>query len=281
MNAYSYAHNNPVTKSDPTGLRPAGPTDGGASADDAWARDRGMNAGYVLKNGKYVWVQTPKKDKASQKKYAAYQANPSNYKVYHYNAKVAAASKAAAEARAADRAKAAQEQRRKEDGIFGSITKGNWSNAWENAKESTKDAFDYASTYSNTSGICVSAGGAIGLGIEFTGCIIGTKRPDGKTDYSLSGTFEEQVGPGVGGAATLSAVYSNADDIDQIRGEAAGMGGTVGYGLAFNGSHRGTFGTRNSRGDIVHSFTQGVGAGYGAEANFGSGVTGVHKLFTW
>ncbi len=45
-----------------------------------------MTGGYTKKNGKWVWKQTPLKDKASQKKYADYRANPSTYKVYHYDA---------------------------------------------------------------------------------------------------------------------------------------------------------------------------------------------------
>ncbi|MFF1700003.1 RHS repeat-associated core domain-containing protein [Streptomyces sp. NPDC058257] len=36
MNACSYAHNSPLTKSDPDGLRPMGPTDHGPSGDAAW-----------------------------------------------------------------------------------------------------------------------------------------------------------------------------------------------------------------------------------------------------
>ncbi|MFC5767408.1 RHS repeat-associated core domain-containing protein [Actinacidiphila bryophytorum] len=81
MNAYSYAHNNPVTKSDPDGTRPLGPTDGGTTTDNAWANDRGMSAGWHYKNGRWVWGQTPKKDKASRKKYAHYRANPTHYMI--------------------------------------------------------------------------------------------------------------------------------------------------------------------------------------------------------
>ncbi|MGW6294636.1 RHS repeat-associated core domain-containing protein [Streptomyces sp. NPDC055058] len=62
MNAYSYAHNNPLTKSDPDGLRPDGPAGGNSVNDDRWANDRGMTAGYTKKNSKWVWKQTPKKD---------------------------------------------------------------------------------------------------------------------------------------------------------------------------------------------------------------------------
>ncbi|MEE1742965.1 RHS repeat-associated core domain-containing protein, partial [Streptomyces sp. JV184] len=108
MNAYSYAHNNPLTKSDPDGLRPDGPAGGASYNDDAWARDRGMNAGYTLKGSKWVWHQTPKKDPESQFLYAAYRQNTSGYLINDYYAKQRA--NKAAEYRA--QAKLA-EQRRK------------------------------------------------------------------------------------------------------------------------------------------------------------------------
>jgi hypothetical protein len=89
-----------------------------------------MTAGWTKKNSKWVWKQTPKKDKASQKKYAAYRANPTTYKVYYsnyYKAKAAAQLKQAqarAKAQAIARAKAAEAERRKKDGIFGWVKKG-------------------------------------------------------------------------------------------------------------------------------------------------------------
>ncbi|WP_438306898.1 RHS repeat-associated core domain-containing protein (plasmid) [Streptomyces sp. HUAS TT11] len=132
MNAYSYAHNSPLTKSDPDGLRPDGPAGGATYNDDRWADDRGMTAGYTKKNGKWVWKQTPKKDKESQKRYRAYRANPSTYKVfYHYNAKAVADVKR----------KAADEQREK-DGILGNLMKGNFGPAWDNTKQWTSNHWD-------------------------------------------------------------------------------------------------------------------------------------------
>ncbi|MFF2852017.1 RHS repeat domain-containing protein [Streptomyces sp. NPDC058001] len=138
LNAYSYAHNNPITKSDPTGLRPDGPAGGAGYNDDRWASDRGMTAGYTKKNGKWVWQQTPLKDKSSKKKYTAYRANPSSYKVYHYDAKKAAQAQANAKAQADARAKAqaiarekAEAERRKKNGIFGSIM-GGLKKSWDN-----------------------------------------------------------------------------------------------------------------------------------------------------
>ncbi|MFJ6463481.1 RHS repeat-associated core domain-containing protein [Streptomyces sp. NPDC091387] len=59
MNAYSYAHNSPLIKSDPDGLRPDGPAGGASYNDDRWAADRGMNAGYTYKSGKWVCTRPP------------------------------------------------------------------------------------------------------------------------------------------------------------------------------------------------------------------------------
>ncbi len=146
MNAYSYAHNNPVTMSDPDGLRPDGPAGGASYNDDRWGQDRGMSVGYTLKNGHWVWHQTPLKDKESRKRYAAYRANPSTYKVYHYNALEVARAKAQAEAKR----KAADLLRRREEAVraqiesgqgfrlpkgqsspLGEILKGNFGKAWD------------------------------------------------------------------------------------------------------------------------------------------------------
>ncbi|GHA65093.1 RHS repeat domain-containing protein [Streptomyces termitum] len=130
MNAYSYAHNNPLTKSDPTGLRPDGPVGGNGVSDSYWASERGMTAGYTYKSGKWIWHQTPKKDAASRAKYRAYRADPANYRVYHYDAKKVAQAKKAAddrkrqrEADAAAKAKADAE-RRKKDSFFGKVMGG-------------------------------------------------------------------------------------------------------------------------------------------------------------
>ncbi|WP_353940128.1 RHS repeat-associated core domain-containing protein [Streptomyces sp. HUAS MG91] len=179
MNAYSYAHNSPISQSDPDGLRPLGPTDGGQSTDDRWAADRGMNAGYVYKNGKWVWKQTPKKDKTSRKKYAAYRANPAHYMIDDGHAKAqqrkwaADRRKAEAARQAAQAIKRAQAELRKKDGIFGNIMKGNWGAAWDNTKSSSLgswvgDHWDDIKTYSTLVGfgVCIvaSAGTCIVVG---------------------------------------------------------------------------------------------------------------------
>ncbi|MFG3309649.1 RHS repeat-associated core domain-containing protein [Streptomyces wuyuanensis] len=123
MNAYSYAHNNPLTKSDPDGLRPA-PVAGTSDVGEFnWARNRGMRVGCTQRNGRYVWGYHPMKDSASQRRYRAYQANVRAYE--------AARAKAQAIARAKAAKAKADAQRRKQESIWGSIT-GGLDKAWDN-----------------------------------------------------------------------------------------------------------------------------------------------------
>ncbi|WP_128984454.1 RHS repeat-associated core domain-containing protein [Streptomyces roseicoloratus] len=139
MNAYSYAHNSPITKSDPTGLRPMGPTDSPVT-DYYWAKDRGMTTGYYTqKNGEWDWHQTARKDPESQAKYRAYRANPRHYKVYHYDAKVVEKQRADADKRAADRRAAEQAQKREKEGGFFGWMKEMAGNAWDSGKKWVKD----------------------------------------------------------------------------------------------------------------------------------------------
>ncbi|MEU2824270.1 hypothetical protein ABZ763_18790 [Streptomyces bacillaris] len=132
MNAYSYAHNSPLTKSDPTGLRPDH-TVGNAKGDERWASDRGMYAGYTLRNGKWVWKEIPKRGTEAKKRYTAYKANPTTYMVNDSHAKKrsadikAGAKKAADQAaarKAADERRKADAERRKKNDIWGSISSG-------------------------------------------------------------------------------------------------------------------------------------------------------------
>ncbi|WJV45587.1 RHS repeat-associated core domain-containing protein [Streptomyces flavofungini] len=140
LNAYSYAHNSPLTKSDPDGLRPLGPTDHGPAGDAWWAADHGMYAGYKYKgNGRWIWKQTPRKGKVFRKRYNAYRANPSHYLIDDSHARARARQSAInrakwqAQARAdAEQKRAEEAQRRKKDGIWGNIKKGNLRAAWDN-----------------------------------------------------------------------------------------------------------------------------------------------------
>ncbi|WP_079185581.1 RHS repeat-associated core domain-containing protein [Streptomyces sp. NBRC 110465] len=142
LNGYSYANNSPVTFSDPDGLRPLGPTGEGIDRDNQWAKDRGMDAGYTYDNGKWNWKQTPRKDPVSQKKYASYQANPTTYLISDGAAQQRATQQRAARQKALDEAKAkAEREQRKKDGVWGSLMKGNFSNAWDNTKDNVGNAW--------------------------------------------------------------------------------------------------------------------------------------------
>ncbi|AWK08741.1 hypothetical protein DDQ41_07190 [Streptomyces spongiicola] len=136
MHAYSYAHNTPLTKSDPDGLRPA-PVAGTSDVEEFnWARDRGMRVGYTQRNGRYVWGYHPMKDTASQHRYRAYQANVKAYEAAKASRAAAARAKAQAIARAKAAKAKADAERRKKDGIWGNIMKGEFGAAWKNTKDS-------------------------------------------------------------------------------------------------------------------------------------------------
>ncbi|MEU9858922.1 RHS repeat-associated core domain-containing protein [Streptomyces sp. NPDC047974] len=184
MNAYSYGHNNPLTKADPTGLKPDGPVGGNGVSDYFYAQDRGMTTGYYTqKNGQYVWNQKPRTDPESQRKYRQYRADPANYKVFHYNAKKNAQAKKDADDRKAKReAQAAAEQRKKENGIFDNIMEGNWGAAWDQSKSGLHDTFGTWDGWKNrvlpavgfgacvvvSAGMCTVAGVAV-VGTTFIG----------------------------------------------------------------------------------------------------------------
>ncbi|MFI8094049.1 RHS repeat-associated core domain-containing protein, partial [Streptomyces sp. NPDC086080] len=280
-NPYTYGNNNPATYSDPTGeaiaecMRQEIACSGGLPKRKPKINSAvsGGNPGSPGNSGSYIpWTPGSKKRilaNPSKGRYNTYGHQGRN----SYGQTTHAAQKAYNDAyreerRLADIAytKAQAERNKKEEGFWGGI------------KSKIGDAVDYAMSYKNTSGICLSAGGAFGFGGSATGCFIQTTRPDGKVDYGVSGTIEETVG--VGGGLTLGFIRSNADDFDQLRGEAAGVGVEAGSGLLVSASHRGTFDTRNARGDIVHSVEVGFGPGAGVTASFGSGVTGITRLWT-
>ncbi|MGH4029362.1 RHS repeat domain-containing protein [Actinomycetota bacterium Odt1-20B] len=268
MHGYTYGNNNPLIHADPDGKFFGSlfkQVQKGIKRVVKW-----VNAGVKRYNRWYRRLEPYQK---SQVQIANASRGVSN-RWFAGIEKGRAKAKADAAARVAQKKRDAERKRR--DSILGGLK-----STWNKGVNKTKKGLNYVMSYSNTSGACVSVGGTVAFGYELSGCFVRTKRPDGKNDYGFSGTVEQQVGPGIGVGATGGLMFSNADDFDQIRGESAGVGGTAGYGLGVNGSHRGTFGTRNSRGDIVHSFTGGFGPAAGIEGNFGSGKTGVHKLFTW
>ncbi|WP_306192473.1 RHS repeat domain-containing protein [Streptomyces sp. MK5] len=142
MNAYSYAHNAPVTASDPTGE---------CASSDCPTR----NCPYCLNrtptdtnphsralHDRPGSGSTPNNTKAYAKQYAK-QYKADVYAASHYDANAAAARakmEARLKAQAIAQAKAkAEAERRKKEGIFGSIMKGHFSDAWHNTKDMVTD----------------------------------------------------------------------------------------------------------------------------------------------
>ncbi|WP_431033703.1 RHS repeat domain-containing protein [Streptomyces sp. P6-2-1] len=241
MNAYSYAHNNPITQSDPTGLRPDGPAGGATYNDDRWAADRGMTAGYTQKNGKWVWNQTPKKDKESRQKYAAYKASPSTYKVFHYNKKKADAAAASAKKRAdkrkEDAKRKADAERREKHGILGNIVRGNWGDAWTQTKSGLHDTFGTWHGWRDrvipiagfTACVVVSAGACMGIGAVG---VLATFGGDGLTtdkwDYGKAGKSLIWVAVGGGVARGVAGSWRGSAFVTRNRVDR----------IVFDSSHR-------------------------------------------
>ncbi len=137
MNAYSYAHNNPVTQSDPTGLCPADlcgngyPIGGTGTSKNNPTRyvthastgNRYELGAYIGTNGKAITTTGKKSAQVAAAQAAARRA------VQAEEAAQAKAAKAKADA-----------ERRKKDGIWGNIKKGNWGAATSAAKDSVVSA---------------------------------------------------------------------------------------------------------------------------------------------
>ncbi|GAA2644081.1 RHS repeat-associated core domain-containing protein [Streptomyces vastus] len=126
MNAYSYAHNSPITNADPTGECAAAdcPTRNCPYCLNYTPGDKGQIKKSI--NDRPGSGSTPNNTKAYAKQYKA-----DVYAASHYNAKAAAArakaegeAAARAKAQAIARAKAAEAERRKKDSIWGSIAGG-------------------------------------------------------------------------------------------------------------------------------------------------------------
>ncbi|MEU8761990.1 RHS repeat-associated core domain-containing protein [Streptomyces sp. NPDC048659] len=263
MNAYSYAHNSPITKSDPTGLRPDGPAGGASYNDERWADDRGMSIHYDY--GKGDFDIKPKKDKASKEKYKNYRANPANYRVYHYDQKKVEAQRKAADERAFERRKAAQAQLDRERGLL-DLFKAKMIDPYINP---------------DTSGMCINVSVGFVVGGFASGCFVTTARPDGKTDVGLS-LSKGLEALSFGGNATFSLFGSNATDFEQLRGNAEGGSITGGYGPAVSVSHERDIDTYNDRGESTGATSVGVGLGVGLEAGWHKSYdTQVGHLFTY
>ncbi|MEV7600325.1 RHS repeat-associated core domain-containing protein [Kitasatospora sp. NPDC089797] len=278
-NGYAYSHNNPVNRSDPSGLYdpdmmdycrshsgecehgrivtkptcyyvlldPCGTGGGGngGGGNGGGGNGGGGNGGGGSDHSTNPWVKTQAQRNAE--------------------AKAAADARARESARAAEAAKAAAEAEKKKHRGF-----------WDKIVDKVADKID---EWSGGSGICLNAGAAVGVGISVSGCLVRTTRPDGKSDYGVTGTAGFQISA-PGAAVGVTKLTTNADDISQLAGDGASVGGSVGAGPALIGSVGKSFGSTNSRGNDVYLVNTGAGVGVGADVGVTIDHTWTQHLFT-
>ncbi|GHH28426.1 hypothetical protein Srubr_38570 [Streptomyces rubradiris] len=140
MNAYSYAHNSPITHADPSGLcladicgvgYPIGGTGTGPNNPKRYVQDGPVDPGgknhSVCHHGM-----------CSDGHRLGYSKGNISKKTYNPQAEARAVRAAELKAQAEVRRRA-EAERRKKDGIFGSIMKGHFSDAWQNTKDKVTD----------------------------------------------------------------------------------------------------------------------------------------------
>ncbi|MEV1092860.1 RHS repeat domain-containing protein [Streptomyces microflavus] len=266
MNAYSYAHNSPLTKSDPTGLRPDGPTGMGPRADEQWAADRGMHAGFTMRNGKWVWQETPKKDVDSQRHYHAYRANPATYRVRKLPKYVPG-----------NKIYRSQNLQNGPD-VAGAVKRG-----IDKVKRNIKDGDIFATKGDiNTQGVCLAPSGGVGILGVGGGCVFSTEGPDGKRKWSFSVTAGLAF-PAGGAAVDGTYLQSNADDASQLAGWGIDKSISVHYKGGVVASHESAVNpdgslVRNSRGESVWATNYGGGLGDQGGLSFGLNHTWVFPI---
>ncbi|MEV0502200.1 RHS repeat-associated core domain-containing protein, partial [Streptomyces spectabilis] len=259
LNAYSYAHNSPLTKSDPDGLRPLGPTDSPAG-DAWWAADRGMYAGYQYKgNGRWVWKQTPRKGKVFRQRYNAYRANPSHYLIddsyARARARQIAIARAKAQAKAREEArKRAEAERRRKDGIFGNIRKGNFGAAWDNGVDKVKNTVGSGDWWKHKGvDIGISAVAAVGTGV----CIATVACGGGLFLVGAGAVFVAGLGAHMAvadeeerraGAAPFLFRTAKSEAKGMLAGSLFGRGFVGGFIKGANGKYASFFAKRNMAG---------------------------------
>ncbi|WP_331741061.1 RHS repeat-associated core domain-containing protein [Streptomyces sp. NBC_00055] len=256
MNAYSYAHNNPLTKSDPDGLRPDGPAGGASYNDDRWASDRGMNAGYTKKSSKWVWKQTPKKDKESQRRYSNYRDDPSRYMVRHLPKYVPGYQ--------IHRSKNLQNG----PDVAGAVKRGaSYVADKVSGALATKGEV-------RTYGICGGLSGGVGGLGSIGGCFMWSKDPSGSRKYGIS-ISAGVGGPAAGVAGDASYLQSNADNLNQLAGYGIDKSVTAHWVGGVTAEHEGAInldGTLvpNSRQEPVWATS--FGGGLGVQGGLGGGL---------
>ncbi|MCX4742892.1 RHS repeat domain-containing protein [Streptomyces antibioticus] len=229
MNAYSYAHNAPVTNSDPTGecAGPDCPTRNCPYCINSTPGDKhGTKKAMKDRPGS---GSTPNNTKSYAKKYAKqYKADVAA--AGHYNPQAAAArakaeAAAKAKAQAIEREKAAQAERRKKDSIWGSIAgglKSGWNSTGGKVGGFVKDHWRGITQAgviivgtvaigvctAATAGVCAGAGGIIMSGAIGVAQGVATYGVSGgehtATGYIQAGSIGGLSGAGAAGVGKVS-----------------------------------------------------------------------------
>ncbi|MET8685079.1 RHS repeat-associated core domain-containing protein [Streptomyces sp. NPDC004732] len=275
MHGYTYGNNNPLVHADPDGKFFFG------------LMNRVIRAvKYVVKTvRKYIaWTRTPFGRAYSKQSRAERSRSSFSYSAYNKSSSRAyEAQKARARADAAARAaqKRADEQRRKADQAKKA------SQPWYKKAGGwiTDKSKKLAQSFSgDTTGMCLSGSAGIGFGGTASVCFVGTRRPDGKSDFGISLSKGSET-PSVGFNGGISFMSSNATDFEQLRGD--GWGGTLSgaYGIGGTVSHERAIGATNSRGEPVGTTSFGLIGGIGAEAgvttSHGTKVGRIGDIFKW
>ncbi|WP_406185582.1 RHS repeat-associated core domain-containing protein [Streptomyces sp. NBC_01006] len=154
---------------------------------------------------------------------------------------------------------------------------------WEKTKDWFGDKWDKYTLpveANDTSGACLSGSLGIGGGVTASVCLIGTSRPDGKTEYGVSFSKGTEA-PSVGANLQLSGMRSNATDFEQLRGDGWGGSLTASYGLSLSTAHERSIGSRNIRNEPVGTTSFSAGIGVGAEVGLSQTYgTRIGHLFT-
>ncbi|MEH0545041.1 RHS repeat-associated core domain-containing protein [Streptomyces sp. B21-105] len=219
MNAYSYAHNNPVTKSDPSGMcladicgvgYPIGGTGTGPNNPKRYVQDGPVDPGG--KNHSYCH-----RGMCSDGHPLGYSKGNISKKTYDPQAEAQAVARAKAQAVA--RAKAAQAERRKKNSIWGSIAGGlkkGWNNTGGKVVSAVGDHFsEHWRDYVNAGlvvggflagaacGATVVCGVAVGLTIGASTYVVSNA---GTKNWNWSSFGIQTVASGVGGG--VAAKYA-------------------------------------------------------------------------
>ncbi|MGW5974866.1 hypothetical protein, partial [Streptomyces sp. NPDC055186] len=164
--------------------------------------------------------------------------------------------------------KRADAERRKKDGIRGSVERGRPSrmeNFVGGIIHKTLSSSDRGvggmlaklTGYDRTQGACINGSASAGIGFSGRGCLMVMQTSQGY-QVGFAGSFGPSIGS-LGAGITLDRYWSNAESYEDLRGWGAGAEASVG--APFSGRAAwGTGGVRTTDGTLVGEFELGVGA---------------------